>query len=247
MGGFILTLQDNSLDKTIDLLVQSNTTALWTGAEDQKWNALVRPTTKNWKDLLSSPADYVAGLDVTFNDTATGFAPMIDGVVQPLSVVFNNSANTYTLGQANGAGDRISNRVVTSQTGTVDGSTKVITSIADTSVFTVGMTVTGAGIPAVRSSRRSPPTPSPSAMIPRCRARRSPLTGSTVPSLVKSGTGMLVINVGDNDFTGGATLNAGTIRFGASTTVTAGPSWEVRSAAASSRSMAALSRMTAMT
>ena len=39
---------------------------------------------------------------------------------------------------------------------------------------------------------------------------------------MKNGSGLVVVNVADNDYTGGSTLNAGTLRMGASTTVSAG-------------------------
>jgi autotransporter-associated beta strand protein len=218
---YFLTVVNNTVGKTIDLLVQSNTTALWTGAEDQKWNLFTQTAPKNWKDLGGTSSDFANGLDVTFDNTATGFLPAIDGVVKPLSVVFNNTT-TYTLSQANGAGDKISNNLINSQTGDTDSTTNVITNVASTTGYTVGMTINGAGIPANSVITAVGANTITINQNTTSANTGTTLTGTTVPSLTKNGTGIAVLNTPDNDFTGGSTLNAGTLRLGASTTVTAG-------------------------
>src|SRR5262249_1275160 len=151
------------------------------------------------------------------------FNPAIDGVVKPLSVTFNNTTGTYILSQANGAGDKISNQVVTGITGDTDGLTPVIINVSDTSNLTPGMSISGAGIPAgstiLSVDSASQITISQSTTVAHVG---DALTGSTTPTLVKNGAGTVVINVPDNDFSGGAILNAGTLRMGASTTVSGG-------------------------
>ncbi|EDY17462.1 autotransporter-associated beta strand repeat protein [Chthoniobacter flavus Ellin428] len=98
VAGLILTTVDNTASHEIDLLVQANTTVVWSGKENQIWDTTTHASPKNWVDLTSNPADFVNNLDVTFDDTATGFAPVVSGTVQPKSISFNNATADYVLG-----------------------------------------------------------------------------------------------------------------------------------------------------
>ena len=146
-GAFFLTLVNNTAGRQIDLLVQSNTSAVWTGAQDQLWNTLTHPLPKNWQNLGGSPSDYSDGLDVSFGDATTsptpgvavGFNPAVDGIVMPNSVTFSGTDPTvsYTLsGHGVAPLDAISG-----STSLVKTSVGTLTINLGTSNFTGGSTI----------------------------------------------------------------------------------------------------------
>ncbi|MCX6856579.1 MAG: autotransporter-associated beta strand repeat-containing protein, partial [Verrucomicrobia bacterium] len=138
VGGLILTTVSNPFE--VDLLVQANTTVKWTGAENQLWD-LVNPHTapKNWVDLTANPADFVDSLDVTFDDTATGFAPVVSGTIKPKSISFLNTTGfNYTLG-TDGTGVIADDTAPTALTKLNTGG---LTINIGTNTFTGGSTIT---------------------------------------------------------------------------------------------------------
>ncbi|MCU0795185.1 MAG: autotransporter-associated beta strand repeat-containing protein [Akkermansiaceae bacterium] len=77
----------------VQLVVSSVFT--WSGAESSEWSTDIIPGAKNW-NLDGSPADYVDGFVVSFDDTATNKTVEITGAdVSPQSVAFNSGV--YTL------------------------------------------------------------------------------------------------------------------------------------------------------
>jgi autotransporter-associated beta strand protein len=71
---YFLTVQNNTVGSSIDLLVQANTSAVWSGLGDGKWNTATGAIPANWANLAGSPTDYTDGFDTVFNDTATNTA-----------------------------------------------------------------------------------------------------------------------------------------------------------------------------
>jgi autotransporter-associated beta strand protein len=72
--------------------------SIWTGAQSSEWSTNIIPGSKNWS-VSGSPADYISGAAVNFDDTATGYTVDISVAdVTPASVIFNNNGATpYTL------------------------------------------------------------------------------------------------------------------------------------------------------
>ena len=68
---------------------------VWTGATDNTWDV---NTTQNWKNGVFAD-NYFQQDNVTFDDSPTSgnFSPVLDFNALCGSVIFNNSANTYTL------------------------------------------------------------------------------------------------------------------------------------------------------
>ena len=151
VGGLILTTVNNTAGFSIDLLVQANTSVVWSGAlgfstiSPQLWNTTVQTAPKNWVDLTANPADFVNALDAIFDDTAVGFAPVVNGNVQPKSIAFNNtSANTYTLSDDGVAGSFISDNGTSPTALTKTGNGGLIINTG-TSTFTGGSIIGGGG------------------------------------------------------------------------------------------------------
>ncbi|HRR34842.1 MAG TPA: autotransporter-associated beta strand repeat-containing protein, partial [Kiritimatiellia bacterium] len=72
----------------------------WTGATSDVWDT----ATENWT-LLGEPAAFTAGDPVLFNDTASVFTVGASGAVTPSIVMFDNSAEDYSIAaQIGGAG-----------------------------------------------------------------------------------------------------------------------------------------------
>ena len=227
---YFLTVQNNTVASTIDLLVQANTSAVWSGLGDGSWNASPNAGIKNWANLAGAPTDYTDGFDTVFNDTATNTTVTVNGVVKPLSMTFSGTKN-YTLGVAAiGSGQRITDNTTASYTGTTTQGSKVVTiTVGTTAGLTPGMALTGAGLGAnsiidtVDSDTQVTLTVNATA-----NGSANNLVGATKPTLTKSGTGTLTINTYENDYSGGTYLLAGTLVIGSSSQdngaiITAGP------------------------
>ena len=72
--------------------------SFWTGLQNSEWSTNAIPGSKNWT-VSGSPADYVDGATVIFDDSATGYTVDISVAdVTPAGVTFNNNGVTpYTL------------------------------------------------------------------------------------------------------------------------------------------------------
>ena len=212
---YFLTVQNNTVDKRIDLLVQANTSVVWSGLGDGNWDIVPAAGTKNWQNLGASPTDYTDGFDVVFNDAATNTAVTLVSAVRPLSVTVSGTKN-FTLASSVGSGFGIKDNTTSAYTGvtTVAGS-KVLT-LLDTAGLTPGMTITGANIDAgsvidtVDSATQV--TLTKNALLD---GTTNDLIGSTKPTLTKLGTGTLTINTAESTYSGATYLVAGTIVVGA--------------------------------
>jgi autotransporter-associated beta strand protein len=68
--------------------------SIWTGAQSSEWSTNIIPGSKNWS-VSGSPADYISGAAVNFDDTATGYTVDVSVAdVTPASVTFNNNGAT---------------------------------------------------------------------------------------------------------------------------------------------------------
>ena len=213
---YFLTVQDNTVDKRIDLLVQANTSVVWSGLGIGNWDTAPTAGTKNWQNLGASPSDYTDGFDVVFNDAATNTPVSLIAAVRPLSVTVSGTKN-FTLTAAAGTGFGIKDKATLAFTATTDGSKVLTFASGDTSNLTPGMTITGNNIAAgsvidsvddlthVTLTKNTLGTGS-----------STDLVGSTQPTFTKLGTGTLTLNVSDNTYSGATFLVAGTLVVGAS-------------------------------
>ena len=213
---YFLTVQDNTVDKRIDLLVQANTSVVWSGLGNGNWDTAPTAGTKSWQNLGASPSDYTDGFDVVFNDAATNTAVSLIAAVRPLSVTVSGTKN-FTLTAAAGTGFGIKDKATLAFTATTDGSKVLTFASGDTSNLTPGMTITGNNIAAgsvidsvddlthVTLTKNTLGTGS-----------STDLVGSTQPTFTKLGTGTLTLDIADNTYSGATFLVAGTLVVGAS-------------------------------
>ncbi len=106
----------------------SSGSLVWKGNSSAAWDV---NTTANWENSTPAADSYFELDAVTFNDSATSFAPTLAGTVNPSSITFNNSTSDYNL---TGAG------VIAGPTGlTKSGSASVTLSTPNT--YTGNVTV----------------------------------------------------------------------------------------------------------
>ena len=215
---YFLQVINNTVDKRIDLLVQANTSVVWSGAGNGVWQLGSQPT-QNWRTLAGSATPYADGFDAIFNDVGTGRTITLDAVVRPLSVTFSGTGN-YVLqpGATLSPLPRIADKSSFPASVTANGTTLLTgfttLEIAD---LTPGMSVTGTNIPAGTL------IDSIDELTNEVTLSQAVLAGTilnleafTKPSLTKNGTGTLTIRTGFNTYSGGTFLNAGTLVLGAS-------------------------------
>jgi fibronectin-binding autotransporter adhesin len=124
-GGMTATLSTNS--NTLFLNVQNFGVQLWKGNVNGNWDIEI---TTNWT-VNAVPSAYGDGGMVQFDDTATATSVNILSEVLPASVIFSNSAKTYTFNGAaiSGLGTLTkmgSGLVVMGNTNTYNGDTTII-------------------------------------------------------------------------------------------------------------------------
>ncbi len=128
---FALVLGNSSTAETLTVTNLTSTALTWTGqtagngAANSTWDTTGTPT--NWA-TGSTPINYLEGAAVTFQDTNTvttsnvtnGTVTIQAAGVNPFSVLFNNSAVNYTVGNASGSVGMAGTMTLTkSGTGTV--------------------------------------------------------------------------------------------------------------------------------
>jgi autotransporter-associated beta strand protein len=210
---------------------------VWTGAFSSEWsiNAITSP--KNWTVSGVGPVDYVEGKDVLFNDAAANTTVNISVAnVNPNSVVFFNSAKTYTLQGSQGIASIASGGLVKNGTGvlilnntnsfsgdvTVNAGTLSVSDMenayvnsplgAGYNVYLGGrLTYTGAG----SSSDRAVTLNSGSTIEVTAAPATLTLSGSVggTAGLTKVGNGILNL-AGNSFYSGDTTINAGTLAVG---------------------------------
>jgi autotransporter-associated beta strand protein len=97
----VASLVNNTASNTVDLLVTSAGTIVWSGTNSTEWSTNILTPNKNWArgTIAGTPTDFYPGDAVTFDDTLTGSSTVDISVasVRPGSVFFNNSATNYTV------------------------------------------------------------------------------------------------------------------------------------------------------
>ncbi len=122
---FDTTTNPNSVTVTV-----SSANLTWKGNASTAWDI---NTTSNWETPGPVSEKYFELDAVTFNDTATSFAPALAATVNPASVNFNNSVSDYTL---TGAG-------VIAGSGTLTKSGTANVTLSTPNTFTGNVTVNG--------------------------------------------------------------------------------------------------------
>ncbi|MES2924065.1 MAG: autotransporter-associated beta strand repeat-containing protein [Verrucomicrobiota bacterium] len=120
-------------------LTVNGDTPKWTGGDNGNWVVGITGINKNWNLITAGTAtDYINNDDVLFDDSATGPTTIniSGGVVNPNSVVFNNSSLVYTIG-GSGIGDG------TASTSLVKNGTAKVT-LTNSNSYT-GQTIINAG------------------------------------------------------------------------------------------------------
>lgn len=92
--GVVGTVTNNPVTKTIELTVTSVAPLLWTGAASGTWDI---GGAANWA-LGGTAKAYLDGDNVRLDDTAVNPVIVITQAVSPGSIVFSNSALTYSVG-----------------------------------------------------------------------------------------------------------------------------------------------------
>ncbi|BCU77326.1 autotransporter-associated beta strand repeat-containing protein [Luteolibacter sp. LG18] len=93
---------DTTTDPTaVTVQVTPGSAITWKGNSSAVWDV---NTTVNWLGAGAVAEKFYTLDSVTFDDTATVFAPTLAVAVSPASVTFNNSANAYTLTGAGSIG-----------------------------------------------------------------------------------------------------------------------------------------------
>jgi autotransporter-associated beta strand protein len=201
------TIVENTLDTSIDLNVTADTPK-WTGLDSGEWLAGSTGSNKNWKLGVSNTAtDYLNDDQVLFDDSATGTRDVVinSSDVLPASTTFDTAASNYTLSGPFGiaAGNlvksgtgsvTISNTNTYSGTTTINGGTLVLgNGVSDGSIANT-LSVANNGTLAFNLLAN--------------QTAAYPITGTG--SLTKTGTGILTLS-GANTYSGGTSLNSGTI------------------------------------
>jgi len=120
----------------------------WTGLDTGGlWNVGPTGANKNWKlDPSATATNYIEGDAVVFDDSATGTTTVeiLGQVVQPSSVVFNNSLLDYTLASADQLGIAGTTGLIKNGTGTL--TIDAFNLYSGATVINAGKIVMGAGM-----------------------------------------------------------------------------------------------------
>jgi autotransporter-associated beta strand protein len=212
----LATLVNNTANSTVDLNVTGVDTIRWNGTVNGTWDI---NTTQNWKtNSTGANTTYlqptVPGDVVTFDDQAAGnFTVTVATPVSPGSVTVNNTANNYTFTGAAIAGN---GSLTKNGTGTL--------TVANDNTY-AGGTVINAGV--VNLGNGGTTGTLGSGPITNNASLVYNKTSSTTISAAISGTGSLTLNGSGNltlatfnTYTGGTTVNAGSLTLTAGGTGT---------------------------
>ena len=129
-------LVNNTLNHSIDLSVTAVALPEWSGALGSEWSANKLASPKNWVLITggTTPADYMPGNPVLFNDVATGTTVDVSVAdLSPASVTFNNDTKDYTL---------TGSKAIAGATGLVKTGNGIL-AIANSNSFTGPVTISG--------------------------------------------------------------------------------------------------------
>jgi autotransporter-associated beta strand protein len=188
-------------------------TLTWTGSQSADWTTTAVGGSKNWNyPSTSTTGEFANNNPVLFDDSATRFGVNLASNVSPSSVIFDNSANDYTLSSTGGFG-------ITGGSLIKNGSSKL--TITTSNTFTGTTTVNdgtlqigdGTTDGSIASSSSIVLTNTYSALvldIVGSKTYANPITGNG--KVQKLGSGTLTLS-GANTFNGDLTLDAGTLNI----------------------------------
>jgi autotransporter-associated beta strand protein len=221
-GGVSATLVDDHTSSVyLNVTATPVQTEVWNGTPNGNWDI---DTTANWL-VGATPAKFVEGNLVTFDDSASGTTSItLNTVVHPSVVTFNNSTKNYTISGSgaiagstavavNGTGKVILNNTNTYTGGTSINNGGTLAISTDASLGAGALTlnyglVDITGTTAFTSSKSIVLNGSGEIQVdnPAGATLNSSLTGGG--SLTKSGNGTLALSV-QQTYTGGTTVNGG--------------------------------------
>jgi len=209
-------LSNNVTGGSVDLVVTSAPTIVWTGVADGNWDVA---TTANWYDPAGLQAvTYTDGSSVKFDDTATGTTTIsLAATVAPGGVTVNNNSLTYTFTGSGAIGG--SGALTKSGSGTL---------IAGTPNTYTGNTVINAGVLQLGTSQGLPGGVGAGNVTVNgeldLAGNTEAINGLNGSGLIDSSTGSGTLTVGANNaggsFTGSITNTGGTLAFAKSGTGT---------------------------
>ena len=144
-GAISLTGGDTEITLTPSASVPAS--LVWKGNVSGAWDVA---TTQNWLNGVSADRFYTSDA-VTFDDSASAFAVTLNGAVSPGNIVFNNSANAYTIsgGSIGGSGsltksgsESVTLNGALAHTGGIDVNAGTLT-IGNSNTFTGGINLDG--------------------------------------------------------------------------------------------------------
>jgi autotransporter-associated beta strand protein len=205
----------------LSLVVTANSPK-WSGLDNGNWAVGSTGANKNWKLVTGGAAtDYIEGDVVLFDDSVTSGTTSINvsaANVSPASTTFNNSTKDYTLGSTGGFG--IAGTGPLTKTGT--GALVITNANSYTGLTTIG---SGATLTLGNGTTGNDGTLSGTSGVANEGTLAFNRFGSASANYLISGTGAVTktgpgtqILGGANTYTGGTTVNAGTLQI----TTTAG-------------------------
>ncbi|TWU22709.1 beta strand repeat-containing protein [Bythopirellula polymerisocia] len=213
LGNPITNTRFTSLDADVDQVADelqlvvngSAANQTWTGSTSSAWNLNSSP---NW----SGTGNLFFNLDhVTFPNTATNYTVDVTSTVYPASMTFTNTSNTYTLTGSGISGSGAMNLA--------SGANVVLTNATNTFTYTGGTNIAaGATLTLGDGATNSGSLPGGSSV-----ANEGTLafnrTGYAFVTQAVSGSGMVRVDSGyidfsaTNSYSGGSTINGGTMRL----------------------------------
>lgn len=206
---------DFSTMGVIDYNVTSIDHPVWTGSASSTWSTAAIANPKNWKLAISGGAtDFLTGDSVEFNDTAhTGAVQISAANVQPGSVTFNNNSLAYTISGAFGIADYSASQ---STSLTVAGTSGLVV-LAETNSYTGGTFINGGTLQLGNGTASGSVVGS---VFDSSMLAFNPSASATLAAVI-SGTGAVEMGgsgreilIAASQYTGGTTINSGTLQLG---------------------------------
>ena len=198
----------------IDYDVTSIDHPVWTGSASSTWSTAAIANPKNWKLAISGSAtDFITGDSVVFDDTAhTGAVQISAANVQPANVTFNNNSLAYTISGAFGIAD-FSGSQATSLTLSGSG----LVALANTNSYTGGTLVNAGTLQLGNGTANGSVVGS---VIDSSVVAFNPGTTGTLAAVISGsgavemgGSGRMIL-IANSLYTGGTTINSGTLQLG---------------------------------
>jgi len=205
---------------------------LWTGQQNGKWTTATIGGASNWKlQTAGTATDYITADAVLFDDNVTGTTTVniSDANVSPTSTTFNNFAFPYTITSTGGFG-------IASGTVTLNGSSNVTLATANT--YTGATTINNGVLSITGSLGNTPVAVNSGGVLSLDHAgavsqNTITLNGGMLTESVANGlSGTAAVVIGgngmatpsaNNTYSGGTTVNSGTLYINGPTAIGSGP------------------------